>query len=135
MPDVELDIVNDHTDDIINDVETAVPVILEACALAAERYAVMKCAVDTGRLRNSITHATSTNHGKGSYSDSGGKTFSDATAQNTPEENAVYIGTNVEYGAYVEIGTVKTPAQPFLRPAIADHIDEYRDIIKNGFGG
>lgn len=50
---------------------------LEKCGLTAEGYAKLLCPVDTGNLRNSITHQV----------DEGG--------------DAVYIGTNSEYGAYV----------------------------------
>lgn len=109
---------------------------LEKCGLTAEGYAKLMCPVDTGNLRNSITH------------------------QVQPTELACYIGTNSEYGAYVELGTGKyypggrpTPwvyqdaqgnwhlthgqrAQPYLKPAVADHVAQYRDIIegelKNG---
>lgn len=109
---------------------------LEKCGLTAEGYAKLLCPVDTGNLRNSITH------------------------QVQPTELACYIGTNSEYGAYVELGTGKyypggrpTPwvyqdaqgnwhlthgqrAQPYLKPAVADHAAQYREIIdqelKNG---
>lgn len=50
---------------------------LEKCGLTAEGYAKQLCPVDTGNLRNSITHQV----------DEGG--------------DVVYIGTNSEYGAYV----------------------------------
>lgn len=30
----------------------------------------------------------------------------------------VFVGTAVDYGPYVEYGTIKTNAQPFLRPAL-----------------
>lgn len=80
---------------------------LEEIGLAAEGYAKRLCPVDTGRLRNSITHVTS-------Y---GAK--------------AVYIGTNVEYAAYVELGTRMQKPQPYLRPAAADHQATYRSILKN----
>lgn len=76
---------------------------LEIIGLLAEGYAKRLCPVDTSNLRNSITHAT--------------------------REQDVYIGTNVEYAPYVELGTVNTNAQPFLRPAAADHLDEYRAIL------
>ncbi len=112
---------------------------LEKCGLTAEAYAKLLCEGfkhPTGNLRNSIAH------------------------QVQPAELAVYIGTNVEYAAYVELGTGKyypggrpTPwvyqdaqgnwhlthgqrAQPYLKPAVADHAAQYREIIdqelKNG---
>lgn len=80
---------------------------LEECGLVAEGYAKRLCPVDTGRLRNSITHVT----GYGA--------------------KAVYIGTNVEYARYVEMGTSRHKEQPYLRPAAQNHIGQYRAIIEN----
>ena len=104
---------------------------LEKCGLTAEGYAKKLCPVDTGNLRNSITH------------------------QVDPSESAAYVGTNVEYAAYVELGTGKyypggrpTPwtyqdakgewhwtagsrAQPYIKPAVADHGQTYRNIIED----
>ena len=51
---------------------------LEAVGLAAEGYAKKETPVDTGRLRNSMSHAV--------------------------KDNAAYIGSNVEYCLPVEIG-------------------------------
>lgn len=80
---------------------------LESVGLAAEGHAKRKCPVDTGRLRNSITH------------------------QIQSSEKAVYIGSNVEYAPYVELGTHEHEAQPFLRPAASEHGDQYRRIIES----
>ena len=76
----------------------------------AEGYAKAICPVDTGRLRNSITNAIDT------------------------EANAVFIGTNVEYGPYVELGTSRRHPHPYLKPAASDHADEYRAIPKSCLG-
>lgn len=48
-----------------------------------------------------------------------------------PQGDTAYIGTNVEYAAYVELGTYKMAAQPYLRPGVTDHMDEYRQIAIN----
>ena len=108
---------------------------LEMLGLLAEGYAKRLCTVDTGRLRNSITHATSAFPGAVDYTDNHGRDFHDAKAGRTPEQEYVYIGTNVEYGPYVELGTVRTAAKPFLRPAVADHIDQFKDVIKKVMKG
>lgn len=79
---------------------------LEEMGITAEAYAKKECPVDTGRLRNSITHIVQ------------------------PGEKAVYIGTNVEYAHPVELGTSRQKAQPFLRPAAEDHVDKYRAIAR-----
>ena len=37
-----------------------------------------------------------------------------------------YVGTNVEYGIYQELGTHKMTAQPYLYPAMANYVNEIR---------
>ena len=109
--------------------DAAIARALERCGMQAEGYAKDLAPVDTGNLRNSITH----------------KVVGDE----------VYIGTNNEYAAYVELGTGKYAdggrqdpwvyqddegrwhhtngqrAQPYLKPAVADHQQTYRNIIKD----
>lgn len=88
---------------------------LERCGLKAEGYAKKEItrqkAVDTGNLRNSITHEV------------------------VPAEKAVYIGTNVEYAAYVECGTAKMDARPYLKPSIANHAKTYQRIFADELKG
>jgi len=81
---------------------------LEIIGGKAESYAKKICPVDTGRLRNSITHEQR-------------------------DENTEAIGTNVEYAPYVELGHQITggsyvAGKPYLRPAIENHADEYKQI-------
>ena len=85
--------------------DQAIERALEAIGLQCEGYAKMLCPVDTGNLRNSITHTT----------DAEGK--------------VEYVGTNVEYAAYVEFGTSKTRAQPYIQPAVYNHTDEYSQMV------
>ena len=86
---------------------------LETIGLIAEGYAKRDTPVDTGRLRNSITHVTS--------------------------DDAAYIGTNVEYAPYVEFGDDLSHPNGgkahFLRDAAADHASEYAQIMRNALGG
>lgn len=82
---------------------------LEAIGLQAEGYAKAKCPVDTGNLRNSISHAAS--------------------------GDSAYIGTNVEYAPYVEFGTRKMAAQPYLKPAAEGHAAEYKAIAETYLKG
>ena len=82
---------------------------LEKIGLVAERYAKENCPVDTGRLRNSITHQVS--------------------------GLEVYIGTNVEYAPYVELGALGRDPKPYLKPAVENHIGEYQKIIEGELGG
>jgi HK97 gp10 family phage protein len=47
------------------------------------------------------------------------------------EEDVAFIGTDVEYAAHVEYGTVKQSPQPYMRPAVDNHgqeaVKEVRD--------
>ena len=65
--------IDSHVKEVLAAKDGAIERILESWGLNAERYAKEKCPVDTGRLRNSITHAK--------------------------DEKTMYIGTNVEYAA------------------------------------
>jgi len=76
---------------------------LEIMGGKAESYAKQLAPVDTGNLRNSITHQQ--------Y-----------------DENTEIIGTNVEYAPFQELGTRKMKAHPFLRPAAENHSQEYKAI-------
>ena len=84
--------------------------------------------IDTGRLRNSITFATGDYSGIGTYSDNEGNRYSDAKARNTPKDDEVAIGTNVEYAAYTELGTEKITAHHYLKRAVTEHKDEYKKL-------
>ena len=84
--------------------------------------------VDTGRLRNSITYATGDYSGIGTYTDNNKKSYSDAKARNTPKDDEVAIGTNVEYAAYTELGTQHIAAHHYLKRAVTEHKDEYKKL-------
>ena len=84
--------------------------------------------VDTGRLRNSITYATGDYLGIGTYTDKKKKKYSDAKARNTPKDDEVAIGTNVEYAAYTELGTQHITAHHYLKRAVTEHKDEYKKL-------
>ena len=48
-------------------------------------------------------------------------------------EKAAYVGTNIPYAPYVELGTSKSWAYPYLRPAATEHTEEYREIVAEAF--
>lgn len=115
-------------------IDQRVKTALTSIGIAAQGYARQALtesgAVDTGTLRNSIKPVVN--------------------------GNTVVIGTNVEYAGYIEFGTGKYAAggggtnkeswvyhgedgkfhraypqkpRPFIKPAIADHIDEYKRLV------
>lgn len=113
-----------------------IPVILEAVGLQAEGNAIdeitkMK-AVDTGRLRNSITFATSKTQGTPNTQGGSEANPEDYKPRATPEEGSVYIGTNVEYASYIELGARSMAPRPFLKNAIQNHQEEYKNIVLMG---
>ena len=99
--------VTSNREEAIKAKDEAVARALETIGLVAERYAKGYAPVDTGRLRNSITHEA------------------------VPDEGAVYIGSNVEYAPYQEFGTRYQSGTPFLRPAVENHLDEYKGIVES----
>ena len=84
--------------------------------------------VDTGRLRNSITYAAGDYSGIGTYTDNNKKSYSDAKARNTPKDDEVAIGTNVEYAPYLELGTKKITAHHYLKRAVTEPQDESKKL-------
>lgn len=81
---------------LLSDESGPVGKLLAGKAIKVEGAAKRLCPVDTGRLRSSITH--SIEH------DSLGL--------------VAFIGTNVEYAIYQELGTKFQRPQPYLRPAL-----------------
>lgn len=114
-------VVESHLGEFKDALEEQLEQALIAIGMTAETYAKDGCPVDTGRLRNSITH---------DY-----------------DSRSVAIGTNVEYGKWVELGHHQevgryvpklerrlvrsfVPGQPFLGPAAENHSPEYRTIVE-----
>lgn len=118
----------DNSEEVLAALKDAADRALEECGLTAESYAKKLTPVDTGNLRNSISHRVS--------------------------ESTVYIGSPTEYAPYVEFGTgryvaggrptpwayqdekgnwhrtVGAKPQPFIKPAVADHKETYHKIIE-----
>ena len=132
MADVEIRL-EDNSEAVLEALRAAALRALERCGLQAEGYAKDLTPVDTGNLRNSITHQVSENG------------------------REVYIGTNMEYAPYVELGTGiyaeggggrptpwvyqdakgqwhwtrGNPARPLRKPAVSGHAQTYRNIIED----
>ena len=143
--------IQDHSAEVSADIKSALLRGLETCGLVAEGYAKKLAPVGTpestgipgyigGLLRGSITHALSGKQPSiSTYQDNAGKRRGSYSGT-APEEidsnkSAVYIGTNVEYAPYQELGTIHMKAQPFLKPAVADHANTYRKIIEDELKG
>ncbi len=66
--------------------------------------------VQTGQLRSSITHEVNQNS----------------------NEVSTTIGTNVYYGKYLEFGTSRMPAYPWLFPAVEMRRHDIKETLKGG---
>ena len=128
----------DNTQEVLSALEKAKIRGLTAIGMTAEGHAKKKItqakAVDTGRLRNSITFAVSGESANissysGDHGEEGG-TYS-GTAPND-KEKAVYIGTGVEYAAGIETGSHrKAGGVHFLQDAASNHSDEYKRLMED----
>lgn len=98
----------DNSAEILEAMEFAKKRGLKAIGMAAEGYAKEQLyeghGLDTGRLRNSISHAT--------------------------DEDSAYIGTNVEYAIYVELGARGRSGYHYLQKASTEHTEEYKAIME-----
>ena len=159
---VFFEIVENNKDKIEGELDDAIDRALEAWGLQAENHAKARCPVDTGLLRNSITHAQGgkqaaikTYHAgnAGGAMLKGGKVvkkkdvtsgasmgvgYYTGTAPN--EEHTMFVGTNVEYAPPVEYGHHKpsggvTPGAHFLKSAVEGHTAEYKRLIEQALKG
>lgn len=131
-----------HLDDVLKATTERLKRAGEVIGITAEsrakQYITEQKAVDTGNLRNSITHRV----------------------EEDDDSVSVIIGSAVEYAPYIELGTGKyaeggkgrqtpwrykdnkgkwhttsgQPPRPFLRPAIENHREQYKRIIAEEVG-
>ena len=98
-----------HKQEVLNELdkslENALWAIGETAEGSAKKY---ETRVDTGRLRNSISHAVDT----------------------TPNGMIVYVGTNVEYAPIHELGGRNISALHFLQRSVSDNTNRYKAILE-----
>lgn len=109
---------NQEFNDLENALTQEVITALMRGGMIIEADAKRRCPVDTGRLRASLTTDVE-REGKTTF--------------------VLKVGTNVEYASFVENGTSRMAAQPFLRPAVdakaKDVVDEIRESIREQING
>lgn len=119
--------ITDNSAEVRAALEQAKARALEIIGGKIESYAKGLVPVDTGALRNSLTHAV--------------------------DGDTVLAGSAISYSAYVELGTGKeyspppewmennaprgagiisrsVKPRPYLRPAVENHIDEYKNVME-----
>lgn len=99
--------ITSNVEAVTEELESKVASWLDAIGLDAASTAAGQAPVDTGRLRNSISHEV------------------------VESEKAVYIGTNVEYAQYQEFGTSKgIDGKHFIQFGATAHQSEYKELLE-----
>ena len=98
-----------HVPSVNSKVDAAFARAAEIIGGMAESYAKGLAPVDTGNLRNSITH------------------------ESEDDGHTVVVGTNVKYAPYQELGApnAHVPAHPYIRPAFENHMSEYKNVVQS----
>ena len=104
MSDIDVKIIDNH-DKVIKALQQQLRAALEDAGQQAVAHAKSTVPVDTGNLKNSINYDVS--------------------------DDNVKIGTDVEYGKYVELGSSHNhTASHFLLNAMQNHVGEYKQTIE-----
>ena len=140
MVDFSIDIKQNNTNLAKDELKDAINKILYIMGTEAVAGAVEKItsgadkAVDTGRLRASISFVTadgSTGTGARAVETS----QADDTLSGKAEEKTVYVGSNVSYAFFVHEGTRRMGARPFLRDGIMAKRDSMQEKAKGVLEG
>ena len=98
--------ITDNHDKIIKALQQQLHTSLEEVGQKVTARAKENVPVYTGKLKNSINYDVS--------------------------DDKLKVGTDVEYGKYVEVGSVHNPAAShFLLNAMQNHASEYKQTIEN----
>lgn len=106
-----------HIDGMDKRLSSSVKQAVTQNALEMEAKAKNLVPVDTGHLRRSIS----------------------TEVKETSNSISAEVGTNVEYGIYVEFGTSTQPEQPFMNPAFQSQKTQFekdmKEALKKGVDG
>ncbi len=111
MPQVKGVRIESHIDEFTYESKEKINNWLAAIAQDAASTAASKAPYKTGALRNSIGPAVDTS------------------------KQEAYIGTNLNYAVYQELGTSKIKGKHFLRFGATAHAAEYGDILRQYLKG
>ena len=111
----------DNTNKVKKEIEDSVAIGLTECAIQLEGEIAIRTPVDTGHLRASISYIAPRRRSP----DEEGS----GRLQGDTDSKTAYVGTNVEYAPYVEYGTKRMKAQPYMRTGL----DAARPALKEIF--
>lgn len=112
---VEVEVKANNVKIVQSELTERILLALDVVGSDIEDIAAHNAPYDTGYLSESITHAVD------------------------DSEKAVYVGTNVEYARYQELGTVNMEAanggRGYLYPAVSDNIERIKAMFRHIVGG
>ena len=134
----------DNSSKVKKEVEQALYKAARMIGGTLEGHAKEYAPVDTGLLRNSITFAIggeppaiasyrgNDKNKNGQIVEKAEGSYAGVAPKDKKGEVTVYIGTNVKYAPFQELGAPSRnlPARPFIRPAIENHTDEIEQILE-----
>ena len=148
--------ITDHSKEALEALAEALEIGLTECGLDLERWAKQACPVGNpdkwkvkpnypyvgGTLRNSITFALDGElpnevqyEVENPEADVPGVYDTPAPKETEKGMRAVYLGTNVYYAPYVEMGTSKMDPQPFIEPAFVEHREQLAQTLEDALRG
>lgn len=99
------------------------------------QYTPSNHAIDTGRLKASISFITANQSGDSGSASPASKSGDKLSGKG--EDGFVIVGTNVNYAEYVHDGTSKMVGRPFLREGIdvkkSEMMERVKDILQGDF--
>lgn len=112
----------DRTGSVKEEIGRRKRIALTEAAIHLEGEIALRTPVDTGHLRASISHVAP----EGRSQDGGGR------LEGSADDESAYVGTNVEYAAYVEYGTKYQRPQPYMRTGFEAARGAMDRILKGG---
>ena len=138
----------DNSESVKKDIADSVAIGLTECAIQLEGEIALRTPVDTGHLRNSISFiaplASSLDEKDSCYTGKPGTRVHKGQTrpgkcreeehpgrlQGSADMKTAYVGTNVEYAEYVEYGTKRMKAQPYMRTGLSAATPALREIFR-----
>ena len=104
---MKVEIIKDDSKRVLHEVDSQTEKILADIGELIVKSAKEIVPVDTGALKESITYEV--------------------------DGNSVTVGSPLNYSVYVELGTSKMGAQPYLRPAFENNTSQIAALAKKGY--
>jgi len=120
-------------DEVKRKIREITPKVLEVGAIVIHGQVVMDTPVDTGLLKNSLSYSIESRQ-EGLNSDPGDVKAdpSDGVPINASSDE-IWIGTNVDYAGYIEMGTSRMEAQPFFSTGFAHSKNKAKKAMQESF--